>query len=211
MDIASFLGGGVLVAIFNWITRSASERVERRHEYLKRQLENLYSPLYFLTSSNDGLFDLYNKYMKKYDEEYSGKRWSQEEHTQKALKEEVNDFFKIANDYMRIVKENNNKLVQVLNDNYMYIDPDDIEHFKKFIIDYYRMKNEMDRPDDIKLPSRIVLKFEKISYMRPAFISRVREKFNRKSLELKSLHSDNQVFIFRVKKLFKDRIKKIGW
>jgi len=65
MDIVSFLGGGVLVAIFNWITRSASERVERRHEYLKHQLENLYGPLHFLTSSNDGLFDLYNKYMKK--------------------------------------------------------------------------------------------------------------------------------------------------
>ena len=57
-------------------------------------------------------------YMKKYYEEYSGKKWSQEEHTQNALKAEVDDFFKVVNDYMTIVKENNDKLVRVLNDNY---------------------------------------------------------------------------------------------
>ena len=70
------------------------------------------------------------------------------------------------------------------------------------------MINEMDRPDDIKLPSRIVLGFEKISYMRPEFIKRVSDKFDQKSSELKSLHCANQTFIIKVKGLINEKLGK---
>jgi len=128
--IIAFLGGGVLVGIFEWIRTRISEKESRKYDFLINQFRNLYGPLYFLTSQNEGLFNLYNKYHEAYQKEYNEVKWSQDKDTQQSLKEEMDAFFKISNSYMDTVKENNGKLIEIMADNYTYIDPEDIEPFQ---------------------------------------------------------------------------------
>ncbi len=84
--IISFLGGGVVVAIFDWIRINKAEKRSRRLATLSEQLQNLYGPLYFFTSQNQRLFDLNDSILKAYQKEYVEEKWSKDEQTQKNLK-----------------------------------------------------------------------------------------------------------------------------
>ncbi len=199
--IIAFLGGGVLVGIFEWIRTRISEKEARKYEFLTDQLRNLYGPLYFLTSQNEGLFKLYNYYDEAYKKEYIEVEWSQDKDTQKSLKEEMDAFFKISNSYMDIVKENNDKLIEIMADNYTYIDPEDIEPFQQFVVDYNRMKNEIDRPDGLHVHLRINQHVGKISFMRPKFIKLIEERFKFKYQQLKDMQTVEPRFTNKVRHL----------
>ncbi len=68
--ILSFLGGGVVVAILDWVRIIWSERKARRIEYARSQLQSLYGPLQFFTSQNAMLFELNDNFQKAYTKEY---------------------------------------------------------------------------------------------------------------------------------------------
>jgi len=199
--IVAFLGGGVLVGIFEWIRTRISEKETRKYDFLTDQIRNLYGPLYFLTAQNEGLFKLYDKFRGAYQKEYVEVEWSQDEDTQKNLKEGMDAFFKISNSYMDIVKENNDKLINIMADNYTYIDPEDIEPFQQFVVDYNRMKNEMDRPDGLRVDLRIYHHIGEISYMRPKFIELIKERFEIKYQQLQEMQSVEPLFPNKVRQL----------
>lgn len=108
-------------------------------------------------------------------------------------------FFKILNSYMDIVKENNDKLINIMADNYTYIDPEDIEPFQQFVVDYNRMKNEMDRPDGLRVDLRIYYHIGKISYMRPKFIELIETRFKFKYQQLKDMQTVEPRFSNKVR------------
>jgi len=199
--IIAFLGGGVLVGIFEWIRTRISEKEARKYNFLNDQIRNLYGPLYFLTSQNEGLFKLYNKYHEAYNKEYIEVEWSRDQDTQKNLKEKMDVFFKISNSYMDIVKENNDKLIEIMADNYTYIDPEDIEPFQQFVVDYNRMKNEIDRPDGLHLDLSITLHIGEISFMRPKFIKMMEERYKFKYKQLKDMQTVEPRFKHKVRYL----------
>jgi len=199
--IVAFLGGGVLVGIFEWIRTRISEKETRKYDFLTDQIRNLYGPLYFLTAQNEGLFKLYDKFRGAYQKEYVEVEWSQDEDTQKNLKEGMDAFFKISNSYMDIVKENNDKLINIMAYNYTYIDPEDIEPFQQFVVDYNRMKNEMDRPDGLRVDLRIYYHIGEISYMRPKFIELIKERFEIKYQQLQEMQSVEPLFPNKVRQL----------
>lgn len=196
-----FLGGGVLVGIFEWIRTRISEKEARTYDFIIDQFRNLYGPLYFLTAQNKGLFKLYNDYHEAYKKEYIEVEWSQDKDTQKSLKEEMDDFFKISNSYMDIVKENNDKLIEIMADNYTYLDPEDIESFQQFVVDYNRMKNEIDRPDGAQVHFRTYQHIGKISLMRPKFIKIIEERYKFKYQQLKDMQAGEPRFTDKVRRL----------
>lgn len=199
--IIAFLGGGVLVGIFEWIRTRISEKEARKYDFLTDQLRNLYGPLYFLTSQNKGLFKLYNDYHEAYKKEYIEVEWSQDKDTRNSLKEEMDAFFKISNSYMDIVKENNDELIRIMADNYTYIDPKDIESFQQFVVDYNRMKNEIDRPDGLHVHLKINQHVGKISFMRPNFIGMIEKRFKFKYQQLKDMQTVEPRFTNKVRRL----------
>jgi len=199
--IVAFLGGGVLVGIFEWIRTRISEKETRKYTFLTDQIRHLYGPLYFLTSQNKGLFKLYNDYHEAYKKEYIEVEWSQDKDTQNSLREEMDAFFKISNSYMDIVKENNDKLIGIMADNYTYIDPEDIEPFQQFVVDYNRMKNEIDRPDGLHVNLRIIQHIGKISFMRPKFIKMIEERYKFKYQQLKDMQTVEPRFAHKVWRL----------
>ena len=183
--IFSLLGGGIAVAIIEWIRKIAAEKESRKIEYLSIQLKNLYGPLYCFSSYAEQLFELSNNIQKLYKTEYEDQKWSQEKTTQENIEIETTNTRNISTSYILKVKSNNCVLQKIIEENYSYIDLDDIDIFQNFIRNITRYKTEYDESDNLLLPHRIFIKLDNISFLRPEFIERVRFKYNMKQKEIK--------------------------
>ena len=156
---------------------------------MKNQIEKFYGQLYFWVGQNEVCFSYYNEIHKAYKEEYCDVKWSDDDLTRERLKEETTLTLDIGNKYIKQVEMNNDTIVNLIKNNYAYIDIDDIEIFQQFILDYLRMKVENNEDGrGIKTPFRIYSNLEKtvgnISYMRPELIKRVKDKFEIKRKQL---------------------------
>ncbi len=187
--IFSFLGGGLVAGLLDWLRNYFSEKKVQKISNLQAKIQNLYGPLQFFASQNESYFELNNKFHDAYQAEYVGKNWSQNEVTQKNLDQETSKTLDIANAYIGLVTQNNEKILEVLRNNYSYIDADDVEIFRQLVVDYTRLKTEVDESGRLNTPLRIYEHIGSISFMRPEFIKRVKEKFDSKKKELEFLMS----------------------
>ena len=185
--IISFLGGGILVALINWVRTSRSERTSRKHEFLKEQITKVYGPLYFFVGLTEALFALNVKFHKAYNEHFVNQNWSNDPHTKENLRKETDATLRIANHYVGIVRDNNSKIVDVLRQNYAYIDPEDTEVFQQFIIDHLRMEREFQAEKPMETPLEIYLKVGEISYSRKEFMDLAKKRFSEKNEVIKSI------------------------
>ena len=185
--VVSFLGGGVVSAAIGWIRANRVDKRERRIELLDHQIRKLYGPLYYFTSQNEKLFALNKRLHKAYDKEYIQKKYSREESTQRMLRVETQETLDIANEYMREVEKNNERIKQILDDNYSYIDPEDIDVFLDFFEDYIRLKKERDEEKRIRTPFMIYQHIGDISFMKPELIEKAKLKFSQKKENLDKL------------------------
>lgn len=184
--IASLVGGGLAVAIGNWVHSNRSARRERAINYLEAQLRLLYGPLSYFTKQNEELFQMCNKVQDAHGEYFTGK-WSDHEDTQKHLGEMSNATTDLNNAYIERVLKNNDCVMAVLEANWHLVDPDDMDTFSRFQVDYTRFVVEVKPGNQSKVPLSIVMKLGPISYMRPEFISRVNSSFQEKQTELENL------------------------
>jgi hypothetical protein len=185
--IICFLGGGILVALINWFRTSRSERTSRKHQFLKEQITKVYGPLCFFVSLTEALFALNDKFHKAYNEHFVNQNWSKYPHTRENLSKATDATLRIANHYVGIVRDNNSKIVDILRQNYAYIDPEDTEVFQQFIIDHLRMEREFQAEKPLETPLEIYLKVGEISYSRKEFMDIVKKKFSEKNEVIKSI------------------------
>ena len=185
--IFSFLGGGVLVAIINWARTSRSERTTRKHDFLKDQIAKLYGPLYFFVGLNEALFALNDKFHKAYEEHFVKENWSKDPDTRENLRKESQSTIDIANHYVRLVRDNNCKIADLLRNNYAYIDPEDTEVFQQFIIDHLRMERECKIEAPLETPIEIYFKVGEISYSRKELMELAKKRFVEKNNAIKSI------------------------
>jgi len=185
--VFSFLGGGVAVAILDWIRSNRAEKREAKVKFLDEQIRSLYGPLYYFVSQNELLFELDSRFHGAYNQEYVNKKYSQQEYTQENLKKETQETINIRNLYAEEVEENNKKIKEILDNNYPYIDRDDISDFAKFSEHHIRLQKERDQNGRLKTPLRVYRHVGDISYLRPEFANRVKKKFFQKKDELDKL------------------------
>lgn len=185
--IISFLGGGILVALINWARTSKSERMARKHEFIKEQMTKVYGPLFFFVGLTEAMFALNEKFHKAYQEHFVDQKWSTDPHTRKSLREETDSTIQTINHYARIVRDNNSKIMDILRDNYAFIDPEDTEVFQQFAVDHLRMEREFKEEQPLKTPIEIYYKVGEISYSRKEFIEHVKKKFAEKNRAIKSV------------------------
>ena len=185
--IVSFLGGGIVSALINWVRAERADKKERRIRFLDDQIRKLYGPLYYFVSQSEKLFELNKRFHDAYTKEYVEKKYSIEEYTRKILEEETKETLDIANKYIAIVENNNLRVKEILNNNYSLIDPDDIELFLLFYEDHIRLVSERDEEGRIKTPLRIYQQIGHIAFLRPEVIERVKKKFLNKKKELEDL------------------------
>lgn len=185
--IFSFFGGGVVVAIFDWIRINKAEKISRRLSESNNQIQHLYGPLYFFTSQNEKCFELNDSILKAYRKEYIEVEFSRDYSTQENLRQERTLTLDIANAYVSLVTQNNEKIIEIIRDNYSYIDPEDADIFQQFVVDYTRLKTERDESGTLKIPLEIYEHVGEICFMRPDFMQRVKTKFTAKKKEIESL------------------------
>ena len=191
-EIVKYFGsgilGGILVAAIQWARISRSEKEKRHSEYVYEQLNRLYGPLFFLTTQNQELFNLCSKIIGGYKKYFEGQDWSTDSITQKNLKDKSHATIELSNSYIKQVVKNNDKINKLLNDNFSYIDIDDIDVLKKFIMDTIRLEEEGKEKWQGKIPLEISEIMGNISYSRNEFLNRIRDKFLEKQSVLKKYH-----------------------
>jgi hypothetical protein len=188
--IISFLGGGILVALINWARTSRSERAARKHDFTKEQITKVYGPLFFFVGITEALFALNDKFHKAYNEHFVDQEWGTDSHTRENLRKETDATLQIANHYITIVRDNNSKIMDILRENYAYIDPEDTEVFQQFIVDHLRMEREFKTEQPLETPLEIYLKVGEISYSRKEFIELVKKRFTEKNGAIRALSED---------------------
>jgi hypothetical protein len=184
--LVSLLGGGFAGTILTLIINYFSEKTQRKIMYIQEQLNNFYGPLHFIVLKNEKLFELNKRIMNAYDKEYVGKQWSQSESTQNGLDKETKDTIAMANEYIKQVKENNNKIIDIIDKNYSYADFKDNEILILFYEDYIRINKEIEN-ELLILPRKIYFIVGEISFMRPEIISSIKKIYKRKKNELNKL------------------------
>ena len=141
--IFSFIGGGVVVGIFEWIRQISADKKARKYGNLNKQLINLYGPLYFFTSQNEVMFRLNGEFGEAHRIEYENTNWSSDKNTRESITEESRITIELGNAYIAVIIENNDKILELLRENYHFIHADDIKIFQEFITDYTRSKKEI--------------------------------------------------------------------
>ncbi|MCE9551018.1 MAG: hypothetical protein K8R50_08465 [Betaproteobacteria bacterium] len=183
--IMSFIGGGFAVAVGNWVNSAVAARKQREGDYLKSQLQSLYGPLFFFTQQNENLFALCRKFNDAYTTEFVAQSWSEDSHTQASVQKDSATTIEISNQYIRRVVENNERVMDVLEKGWHFIDADDIKEFANFQVDFTRLKVEVD--GTLKPPNAIYKAVGNISYMSPSMIERVKLKAQEKEARLREL------------------------
>jgi predicted nucleic acid-binding Zn-ribbon protein len=186
--IITFLGGGIVGAGIQYVSVARTAREKRHSDYVYRQMNNLYGPLYFLSSQNERLFDLNNRIMSAYTEHFSGNKWSQDYRTQKSLENESTATIELSNEYICQVKENNKQIIKILRDGYALINIDDIDIMQEFVVESIRMNKEIDDKRLKNIPLEIYKKIGDISYSRPDFLSCIKQRFTEMQMLLKHYH-----------------------
>jgi|SRR3972149_9634171 len=185
--IVSFLGGGIVSAAINWVRSERADKKERKIKFLDAQLRNLYGPLYYFVSQSEKCFELNDRFHKAYNEEFIQEKWSKNSLTQERLRVRAGQTLELANQYIAKVKSNNHKIKEILDNNYSFIEPDDVDVFMLFNEHYLRFNKEIEESGKLMTPDGIYEKIGDISFLRPEFIDRVKLKFQKKKTELKCL------------------------
>lgn len=184
----TFLGGGIIGAVINGLWASHTAKHKRKVDHLNIQIEQFYGPLCILVMQNERLLDLSNRIHRAYQEEYVNKKFSENELTQKRLRVYTEETIGVANRYIKEVEANNENIFELVRNSYAYADIDDTEAIMGFYEDYIRLKIERsDEGGKLSLPLEIYGHIGNISFMRPEFISFVREKAQIKKDELARL------------------------
>lgn len=180
--IVSFLGGGIVSAVINWIRSERADKKERKIKFLDDQLRNLYGPIYYFVSQSEKCFELHKSVLKSMDIFFQ-QNWSNDDRTTEYNNSSAGKSLYIVNLYIKELNFNNQKIKEILDDNYSYIDPDDIEEFILFNEHYLRKSIEIDNGNLI-VPKEIYQQIGKISLFSTEFVEKIKLKFKSKKKEL---------------------------
>ncbi|MFA5097854.1 MAG: hypothetical protein WC490_04430 [Candidatus Margulisiibacteriota bacterium] len=173
--IVSFLGGGITSAIITQICVWKQNEYKESKRFLEEQIKKLYGPMRWHISLSEKAIELSKNTLDAGDKVFLGKECADGE---------VDKTIDISNEYLKLVKYNNTKMLEILNDNYSYVDLDDIDIFNLFYEHYIRLITECNEKGGIKGPLEIYRIMGEISFIRPEVISRIKEKFLSKREEL---------------------------
>lgn len=187
-NLASFLGGGIVVAVVHWINTLRTARRDREISWLQEQLRSLYGPLSFFTNQNEQLLGLAGKVQDAHGAFFAGK-WSEDETTQKALEEQSTATTNLGNLYVKRVLENNAHVMELLEKNWHLADPADRDEFSRFQVDHTRFLNEVHQEGRNSIPLQITQQLGPISFMHPDMISCVRSALQSKQMRLAKFRS----------------------
>lgn len=190
--IVSFLGGGFLVAIYNSYFTNKANKIKKEVDLLQEQLNKLYGPLWFWIGQNKLCFAHIKNLRKAIDnyEEYGREHYDPKDFTAMFVRKKMEA---LQNDYRKKIKLNNNIIIKILQENFSYLDIDDMELIHKFILDNLRLSMEYaDYVDTYNeflsaLRNHMEEPFNYVFLMEQELIDRIEFKFEMKKKILNNL------------------------
>lgn len=179
-QIIGIIVGAVITSVTGALIVYWLDAKKLKKSYLLDQIQKLYAPLHFFVLQNELYLKLNEKYMKAYQEEYGNKKWNSDKETVEFLDKETQQIFNKANEYNQVIRANNEKICELMRNNYGYIDWDDFKMFHQFVVDRTRDKMEFSDGRGLAVPLIIYSHLGDVFIMRTEFIDRVKEKFNSK-------------------------------
>jgi hypothetical protein len=196
-----------LIPVFGWWVSRRLERFKHemaedmekrklRAEYVRGQIDKLYGPLAFFVESSDRHIATNRAIIEAYDQHF-GVRWERGEYsldheTQEKLMKQQESVLTTANRYMALVVANNKKSIEILGEGWGWLDVDDIPSAGQYLTDIARHAVEFEE-EGRKLPPQFYFvgnpkgSLDIVSFIRPEFIRRIREKLSAKQRELAGL------------------------
>ncbi len=168
--------GTVIVTVFLFCRRNEID-------HLQQQLAKVYGPLYYFTSQNRELFELHEKYMDAHRKEPSICEYAKE--AKEKVREQKKALIDAANSYVDEVVKNNLKVMDVLRKGWHLIDPDDVEVFAKFQVDYIRFLKFEDEAEIVQMTAQESI--GDISYMRVEMVKRIKNQWSEKKGRVEKL------------------------
>jgi hypothetical protein len=187
--ILSFLGGGGVAALGNWIHASWTARRQREAAWLQEQIRSLYGPLSFFTTQNEQLFRLCGNIDAAYSA-FFNRGWSQDERTQKTLRKEADSTIALQNAYAEQAAENSQRAMAVLEANWHLVDPEDADVLSQFQVDHIRFTIEVKEQRAREIPIEIARALGPIAYMRPDMVDCIRTAVRRKRARLAGVYCE---------------------
>ncbi|MGO9010288.1 MAG: hypothetical protein ACLQPN_09305 [Bryobacteraceae bacterium] len=185
--VSSFLGGGCVAAVGNWVYSNWSARRAREVEVLRDQLRLLYGPLFFFTSQNEQLFKVTGDVERARAKFFEGKNWSSEEEALEELTKRHSATIDLKNAYIERVVKNNEQVMDILEKNWHLADPRDVEVLSRFQVDYTRHLVEIKESRAADVPFPVRMELGDIHFMHPDVIACVRATFDRQRARLTKL------------------------
>ncbi|MGD9873788.1 MAG: hypothetical protein AB7T27_05915 [Kiritimatiellia bacterium] len=179
------LGSGIGAAIVTALIELWRATREKKTELLQQQLSGLYGPLYYFTSQNQALFDLYQKYHEGYDKKFANEICADFAHAE--MHKAAESYLQAANAYIDQVVKNDQEVMELLKQGWQHIDADDVAIFSEFQIDYMRLLRS--KQEDVHTILVVHEHIGNISFMRPEMIKRVKDKFENKRSQIERLNS----------------------
>jgi hypothetical protein len=162
----------------------------RRADYIRGQIDQLYGPLAFFVEASARCIETEHSIGAGYREYFAGRTAITEESRTK-LQLEAHGVIGTSSRYMDLVVENNQEAVKVLRTGWGWLDADDVADAGQYLTDVARYKIEVEEnhrlPDPFYLEGAMKSAIGPPSFIRPAFIARVRRKLLEKQLELAGL------------------------
>ena len=185
--LGSLLGGGVVATVIASIRTNKSEKRSRRIGCLEAQIQHLYGPLRFFSLQNMKCFEQNQKLIEAVYLAYpQDVQESPDPDIEHKLDLEFAKISRTSNEYIELVKNNNDNILKIITNNYSYIEPDDVELFGDVVLDYNRHKIEGNKPAPLRLSLAVSQHLGDILFMRPEFNTRIKERFETKKKELNS-------------------------
>jgi hypothetical protein len=161
--ILSFLGGGLVVFLLDWFRAYLSEKRRSEIDYLEKQLRSLYGPLRFFIAQNQLIVELARNYGEVFTPLYAPKKSTEPQSVDKAS---IMTFV-LVQKYVSIIKENNGKIIRILEEYSMLADPDDADIFAKFQLNYIRMRTEVTDNNVLTIPEDVYEHLGSFKYFPP--------------------------------------------
>jgi hypothetical protein len=180
-SVMIFFTGGMAVAIYN----SMKEARQKAVANLQEQLRLLYGPLHCLTTQNMEILKFAVKLQESINS--NSKVAPHEQEIPPARGAVAHKIIELSNTYSAKFKENNARIMQLLEANWSLIDMEDVAPFLAFLADYARMQVEVDEKHGEDVADRVNQHLGDIYYVRPEFVERVKAQWNAKRERLGEL------------------------
>lgn len=161
------LGSSVISTLITqfWVWRR--DVSNEKKQFLEQQIQKLYGPMFWYLSRCEEALKLSRKIQEAGTKEYAGKD---------CRAEDVDKTIGVSNEYVAVAKYNSTRALDILNENYAFIDLDDIDIFNLFFEHYIRSITEFSEKG-LKIPLNVYEQMGDISFLRNECIDRIKEKY----------------------------------